>query len=161
MTRLVSVVLALTSLVGLAGCGDHRVTASGYARLTTSDGANTGVNLPGDVRIDVASASVTGTCTVSSLGAGEHGVILDLATSAADEGLRTLTVMGRTAAPGSVQARLGAATFSSDASCTVDVVYADSYGSAVLETTGCNLVGTDGRTATLDMNLELVGCDIR
>lgn len=159
---LVRLLLLALACAGVAGCGDHRLTVSGYARLDGAD-LRTGFEFPTDVRIDGegSAGGVTGSCSIDRVGDGVDSVVVDLfGGSGGDEGLRSLTIRARSdGANTSVDARVASATYTADASCVVDLTYVDEGGSVTLDTSDCALTsGAD--TATLDAHLELHGCSV-
>ena len=145
---------------GVAGCGDHGLTASGHARFESGD-LRTGFELPADVRIDGegAAGGVTGSCQIDRVGDSVDSVVVDLVGGAgSDEGLRSLTLRARSdGAAQSVQARLASGTFTAGASCVLELSSVDAGGSVTLDTTDCEMV-SGSETGTLDVHLELHGC---
>ena len=161
MTR--SALLLISVASALSGCGDHRLIATGFARVETAD-LTTELRLPVDTRID-GGGSVSGSCqlTRSVDGSGVHyGVVVDLFRGgSADGGLRSFAVMGRTdATAGAIEATLGSGEFHSDAACAVSVASVSDGGDIVLDATGCALTGPGGAVATASTHLELSGCTI-
>lgn len=153
-----TVLLAL-ACAGVAGCGDHRLTASGYARFETGE-LRTGFELPADVRIDGEGAvGIRGSCRIAEVGDGVDSVTVDLfGGSGRDEGLRSLTLRARSdGAAQRVEARLASGTFTAGAGCVLELTSVDAGGGVVLDATDCEMIaGTE--TGTLDLHLELQGC---
>lgn len=153
-------VLVLASLAGLVGCGDPRLTVSGFARFGTGDA----FNFPMDTRIDSGGAT-TGACSITGMqvdGVLRRGILVDIYTGAAAGGSRSLTVTAGDSGPGSVHARLQTGAFESVEPCTVGVTYADDSGSVTLDAADCTMVHEDGATRTeVDLHLELHGCRVQ
>jgi hypothetical protein len=154
-------------LAALAGCGEHRLLATGQALIATSDGASHVMQIPTDSRLDVEAQPdrLTGACIVErrSLGDGlvAHDVTVDLYTNR--DGLTSLRIQksNEPDTAGLVEARTATGDFTSTPACTVELSYVDDNGSAILETRGCPLAAEDARTATADIQLEIHGCAVR
>ncbi|WP_053234808.1 hypothetical protein [Sandaracinus amylolyticus] len=152
--------LALVCASFAVGCGDHRLTASGFARFE-SDDLRTGFELPMNVRIDgdAAAGGVTGSCEIEPVGDEDYAVIIDLFGGGGDEGLRSLTLRAQSdGSSSSVEARVASGTYSGDASCVVELTDVDG-DEVVVDVEACTL--TSGTSvATLDAHLELDGCAV-
>lgn len=163
MRRVLSLCLALASTAALAGCGDHRLTVSGHARLeNAATDLRTGFAFPTDVRIDGDATEVTGTCQIRPIAgaasAGGYVVAVDLFGSGA--GPRSISVIGRTdAASSTVEVQTASAVYRAEATCVVDVAYVDEGGSATLEAHDCAMT-SDAGSAAFDAHLELHGCSV-
>ncbi|MEQ9699289.1 MAG: hypothetical protein RLO54_15745 [Sandaracinaceae bacterium] len=170
MIRRTLLVSLFASLLLVACGGDHGLTARGSV-TADADGRSTGFAFPDDTRLDVAgdgaAGLVTGECEMAKVGEDAWGLVVTIRRGATvdDLGLSSVTIMQRTDADpsaGRVEAELGTTLYSpaAGATCQVDVPYAVDDGGMVGLTGDCAVQDVDGNTATVSVELDLVGCTV-
>jgi hypothetical protein len=162
-TKLASLVLSLSAMLALAGCGGGGLLASGDATVTDTASTRSGFHFDSAVRLDGGAGTTTGTCQISRGASGVYGVVIDLYGDAQGVGhaVRSMTIMAHSEAPatGQITADLGGDEFTSSA-CTIDISDLDpGRGDVTLSANGCTLThGTE--TATANVALTLAGCEV-
>jgi hypothetical protein len=162
MTR---TMLALASVLALAGCGGGGLEAAGNFDVTTS-AATTGFNFPQPTRLDGGAGLITGSCIMTRAADGGYGVVVDLYSS--DENpdgraIRSMTIMTRSdQSTGTIQAQLGQDDFE-NTGCLMHVNAIDpSTGQVVMSSTSdCVITGPAGETASVEFDLRFNRCGVQ
>ncbi len=156
--------LALASVLALAGCGGGGLEVSGHVDVATSAAA-TGFNFPQPVRLDGGAGLITGSCVMTRGTAGAYGVVVDLYSGDASpdgRAIRSMTIMTRTdAASGRIEAQLGQDDFA-NGSCDITVTAFDAATGqlAFSSTNDCVITGPAGETASVSFELGLTRCGV-
>jgi hypothetical protein len=168
-TRMTRKMLALASVLALAGCGGGGLEVSGNVDIATMGGtmdATTGFAFPDPVRLDGGAGLITGSCVMTRGATGSYGIVVDLFSSDTNpqgRAIRSMTIMTRSdESTGSISAQLGQDDFD-NGSCQMHVTGIDgSSGQVAFASTGdCLLQGPGGETATVDFELGLTRCGVQ
>lgn len=163
--------LALASVLALAGCGGGGLEVAGTVDIETLDPntgatAQTGFDFPDPVRLDGGAGLITGSCVLTRGATGGYGVVVDLFSSDTNpEGraIRSLTILTRSdEVTGTIEAQLGQDDFTNDA-CRIRVLGLDAGSGQISFSTSeaCELTGPDGETATASFELGLLRCGVQ
>ena len=127
-TTIASMLLSVSAILALAGCGGGGLTAGGSATVTDSAHTTTGFRFPAGIHLNGGAGTNTGTCQVSRGATGVYGVVIDLYGDSQGTGhtVRSMTIMAHSDAPaaGRITADLGGDEFTSTA-CNVTVTDLD------------------------------------
>jgi hypothetical protein len=156
------VLVTLSAMIALTGCGGGGLTVGGSAVVTDSAGTTSGFQFPDGIRLDGGAGTNTGMCTISRGASGVYGVVVDLYGDAAGAGhaVRSMTIMAHSNAPqtGQITADLGGTDF--DGTCRIDVTSLDEgRGNVTLATQGCVLTHAT-ETVHTDVTLAFSGCTV-